>query len=104
MVTLHISYTEPVNGNDSDSPTLTREDVWNGLKLKARCPEVFIPSFDDSRVVEERGNGTVIVREAHVAADLPGSPMAGKWVREQCKLHEPVKVSSPKGSINYPPA
>lgn len=104
MITLHISYTEPVNGNDSpDSPTLTREDVWNGLKLKARCPEVFIPSFDDSRVVEERENSTVIVREAHVAADLPGSPMAGKWVREECRLHEPVKVSYSRGSINYTP-
>jgi hypothetical protein len=96
MLTLHIAYTEPVNGNNSDGPILTREDVWNGLKLKGRRPELFIPSFDDSRVIEERQNGNVIVREAHVSADLHESPMAGKWVREECRLDEPVKVSAPK--------
>ncbi|KAJ5369862.1 uncharacterized protein N7496_005954 [Penicillium cataractarum] len=101
MVTLHIAYTEPVNGNDSDGLILTREDVWNGLKLKARRPEVFIPSFDNSRVIEERENGNVIIREAHVAADLHESPMAGKWVREECRLHEPIGIyfTLPGGSI-----
>lgn len=93
MLTLHIAYTEPVNDNDSDGPILTQEDVWNGLKLKARRPEVFIPSFDNSRVIEERENGNVILREAHVVADLHESPMAGKWVREECRLHEPIGVS-----------
>ena len=97
MLTLHITYTEPVNGNNLDSPILTREDVWNGLKLKGRRPELFIPSFDNSRVIEESENGNVIVREAHVSADLHESPMAGKWVREECRLDEPVKVSAPKG-------
>jgi hypothetical protein len=86
MLTLHIAYTEPVNDKNSDSPRLTREDVWNGLKLKARRPEIFIPSFDDSRVIEEKENGKVIVREAHVAADLHESPMAGKWVTEECTV------------------
>jgi hypothetical protein len=99
MLTLHIAYTEPVNGNDSDGPILTRGDVWNGLKLKGRRPELFIPSFDDSRVIEERENGNVIVREAHVSVDLHESPMAGKWVREECRLDEPVKVSVSKRAL-----
>ncbi|KAF3386559.1 hypothetical protein F1880_001540 [Penicillium rolfsii] len=101
MLTLHIAYTEPVNRNDSEGPILTREDVWNGLKLKGRRPELFIPSFDDSRVIEERENGRVIVREAHVSADLHESPMAGKWVREECRLDQPVKsyFTLPGGSI-----
>lgn len=97
MLTLHIAYTEPVNSNNSDSPILTREDVWTGLKLKGRRPELFIPSFDDSRVIEERENGNIIVREAHVSADLHESPMAGEWVREECRLNEPVKVSVLEG-------
>jgi hypothetical protein len=97
MLTLHITYTEPVNAHNTDGPILTRDEVWNGLKLKGRRPELFIPSFDDSRVIEEMENGRVIVREAHVAADLHESPMAGKWVREECRLDEPVKVSAPKG-------
>ena len=101
MLTLHIAYTEPVNGTDRATPTLTREQVWNGLKLKARCPEAFIPSFDDSRVVEERENGCVIVREAHVSADLHESPMAGKWTREECRLHAPVKVSAPRSFVSH---
>jgi hypothetical protein len=91
MLTLNIAYTELVNSSDF-SITLTRGQVWNGLKSKARRPQDFIPSFDDSRVIEERDNGSYIVREAHVAADLDESPMAGKWIREECRLYEPVKV------------
>lgn len=95
MLTLHIAYTEPVNSStDPSIPTLTREQVWNGLKLKARCPQEFIPAFDDSRVIEEGDNGSYIVREAHVSADLRGSPMAGQWTREECRFHESVKVSA----------
>ncbi|KAJ5873054.1 uncharacterized protein N7529_005407 [Penicillium soppii] len=92
MLTLNIAYTELVNSSDSSIPTLTRGQVWSGLKAKARRPQDFIPSFDDSRVIEERDNGSYIVREAHVAADLRESPMAGKWTREECRLHEPVKT------------
>ncbi|KXG47870.1 uncharacterized protein PGRI_017400 [Penicillium griseofulvum] len=100
MLTLNIAYTELVNSSDS-SITLTRGQIWNGLKLKARRPQDFIPSFDDSRVIEERDNGSYIVREAHVAADLDESPMAGKWIREECRLYEPVKTyfTLPGGSI-----
>lgn len=96
MLTLHIAYTEPVNSSPADPsiPTVTREQVWNGLKLKARCPQAFIPSFDDSRVVEESDDRSYIVREAHVAADLRESPMAGKWTREECRFHEPAKVNN----------
>jgi hypothetical protein len=96
MLTLNIAYTELVNSSDPSIPTLTQEQVWNGLKSKARRPQDFIPSFDDSRVIEERDNGSYIVREAHVSADLSESPMAGKWTREECRLHEPVKVREPE--------
>ncbi|CAI7648064.1 unnamed protein product [Penicillium viridicatum] len=101
MLTLNIAYTELVNSSDPSTPTLTRGQVWNGLKSKVRRPQDFIPSFDDSRVIEERDNGSYIVREAHVAADLRESPMAGKWTREECRLHEPVKTyfTLPGGSI-----
>ncbi|KAJ5346918.1 uncharacterized protein N7506_000171 [Penicillium brevicompactum] len=91
MLTLNIAYTELVNSSDPLIPILSRGQVWNGLKSKARRPQNFIPSFDDSRVIEERDDGSYIVRALHVAADLSESPMAGKWTREECKLHEPVK-------------
>ncbi|GAB1208141.1 hypothetical protein APSETT445_006882 [Aspergillus pseudonomiae] len=85
MLTLNIAYTEPVNNtSDPSIPVLTQEQVWNGLKLKARHPQDFIPSLDDSRILEERDDGTYIIREAHVAANLRESPMAGKWTREEC--------------------
>ncbi|CRL31161.1 Protein of unknown function DUF1857 [Penicillium camemberti] len=80
-------------------PTLSRGKVWNGLKSKARRPQDFIPSFDDSGVIEERDNGSYIVREAHVGANLSESPMAGKWTREECRLHEPAYFTLPGGSI-----
>ncbi|KNG80591.1 hypothetical protein ANOM_011002 [Aspergillus nomiae NRRL 13137] len=93
MLTLNIAYTEPVNNtSDPSIPVLTQEQVWNGLKLKARRPQDFIPSLDDSRILEEREDGTYIIREAHVAANLRESPMAGKWTREECKLHAPVRT------------
>ncbi|KAK6832170.1 hypothetical protein RU639_002512 [Aspergillus parasiticus] len=102
MLTLNIAYTEPVNNSSDPSiPVLTQEQVWNGLKLKARHPQDFIPSLDDSRILEERDDGTYIVREAHVAANLHESPMAGKWVREECQLHAPVRTyfTLPGGSV-----
>ncbi|KAE8381749.1 hypothetical protein BDV26DRAFT_289177 [Aspergillus bertholletiae] len=93
MLTLNIAYTEPVNdSSDPSLPVLTQEQVWTGLKLKARRPQDFIPSLDDSRVLEERDDGTYIVREAHVAASLHESPNAGKWTREECQLHAPVRT------------
>jgi hypothetical protein len=94
MLNLNIAYTEPVNYSDESIPTLTRAQVWNGLKQKVRLPQRFIPSFDDSRIIEERDDGSYIVREAHVKDSLHESPMAGKWVREECQLHEPVKVKA----------
>lgn len=92
MVILNVAYSEPVNCSDPSTLTLTQEQIWKGLELKARRPQVFIPSFDDSRVLEERENGCYILREAHVASDLRESPMAGKWTREECRLHKPVMV------------
>ncbi|PIG84462.1 hypothetical protein AARAC_002308 [Aspergillus arachidicola] len=102
MLTLNIAYTEPVNNSSDPSiPVLTQEQVWNGLKLKARHPQDFIPSLDDSRILEERDDGSYIVREAHVAASLHESPMAGKWSREECQLHAPVRTyfTLPGGSV-----
>lgn len=92
MVVLNIAYTEPVNCSDPIIPNLTQEQVWKGLELKVRCPQAFIPSFDDSRVIEEHDNGSYVVREAHVASTLRESPMAGKWTREECRLYKPVMV------------
>ncbi|EAW11910.1 SRPBCC family protein [Aspergillus clavatus NRRL 1] len=90
MITLNISYTEPVNPPDPSIQKLTSKQVWNGLVLKIRRPQEFIPAIDECRVVEERDNGSYILREAHVAANLERSPMAGKYVREECRLHEPT--------------
>ncbi|KFY27353.1 hypothetical protein V493_03542 [Pseudogymnoascus sp. VKM F-4281 (FW-2241)] len=69
--------------------------------MKARRPQDFIPSFDDSRVVEERDDGSYIVREAHVASDLRESPVAGRWTREECRLYKPIMshFTLPGGSI-----
>ncbi|KAJ5126763.1 hypothetical protein N7448_007542 [Penicillium atrosanguineum] len=101
MITLNVAYTEPVNCSDPCIPTLTREQIWKGLELKARCPQDFIPSFDNSRVIEERDDGSYILREAHVASDLRESPMAGKWIREECRLYRPIMshFTLPDGSI-----
>ncbi|KFY83453.1 hypothetical protein V500_10056 [Pseudogymnoascus sp. VKM F-4518 (FW-2643)] len=87
MIVLNVAYSEPVNCSDPLTPILTQEQIWKGLEMKARRPQDFIPSFDDSRVVEERDDGSYIVREAHVASDLHESPMAGRWTREECRFH-----------------
>lgn len=96
MSTIYVAYTEPLNPPSlSDTPILTQEQAWTGLKLKVRRPQDFIPALDDCQVVEERDGGQYIVREAHVAATLQESPMAGTTVREECTLHAPVKVKKP---------
>lgn len=92
MIVLNVAYSEPVNCSDSLTPILTQEQVWKGLEMKARQPQDFIPSFDDSRVIEDRDDGSYIVREAHVASDLRESPMAGRWTREECRLYKPIMV------------
>lgn len=93
MITLSLAYTEPANGPNLSIRTLTQEQVWNGLELKVRRPQEFIPSIDDCRVIEERGHGAYVLREALVARDLQQSPMAGQYVREECTLHRPIWVS-----------
>lgn len=92
MIVLNFAYSEPVNCSDPLTPILTQEQIWKGLEMKARRPQDFIPSFNDSRVVEERDDGSYIVREAHVASDLRESPMAGRWTREECRLYKPIMV------------
>jgi hypothetical protein len=59
-------------------PKSKRRLEWS--QAKGPTSEDFIPYFDDSRVIEERENGNVIVREAYVAADLHESISYGRKV------------------------
>ena len=62
------AYTAPINP-PSAAPTLTRAQVWEGLKLKARDPARFIPGVAACEVTEERADGITRVIQFQ-----PGGP------------------------------
>ncbi|MBN3816331.1 DUF1857 family protein [Paraburkholderia sp. Se-20369] len=52
-----------INADDSTVPTLTREQLWEGLVLRAEQPQLFVIGLD-SCVVHERTD-TTLERELH---------------------------------------
>jgi len=52
---------------DSDAPVLTRDDVWDGLVMKAENALPFVPKMDKCDVVEQREN--FILRDIRFGGD-----------------------------------
>lgn len=69
--------------NDPLNPlidTLTREQLWRGLVLRAEMPKLFVPHLDECRLLERNGNvqsrslryGELIIHD-HVTYDAPNN-------------------------------
>jgi len=86
MVTITVAYTQAVNPVGA-TPVLTREQVWAGMEGKVRRAHLFVPVFEDCKVIEEHDN--VVVRETKLKP-MEGRP--GKTQRETCHLFKPAKV------------
>jgi hypothetical protein len=52
MVVITASTTTPANPPDA-KPTLTKEDLWTALVLKARDPKQFVPVIEKSEIISE---------------------------------------------------
>jgi hypothetical protein len=47
--------TRPVNPPGSE-PVLSEEQVWKGLELKARKPDLFVKAITSAEVIKDEGN------------------------------------------------
>ncbi|KAI1496806.1 hypothetical protein F5X99DRAFT_50547 [Biscogniauxia marginata] len=103
MVTINIAYTAPINPPGA-SPAVTQAQVWEGLKLKVRQAQDFVPVIETCAVLSEsesehedggtgKGKGNMrVVREVRFAS--------GRTVRETCVHYAPCRVvfEQPDGS------
>lgn len=80
----HLASTQPIN--TSSVETLTRSQVWEGLKIKARDPVNFVPSIASCEVVREDGDGLT-----RIVTFKPGTGPPGK-ITEIVTYAEGVKV------------
>jgi Domain of unknown function (DUF1857) len=65
---IELSHSVPVNDpDDPDTPVLTRDDVWDGLVMKAENALPFVPKMEKCDVVEQREN--YILRDIRFGGD-----------------------------------
>jgi len=65
---IELSHSVLVNdAADADAPVLTRDDVWDGLVMKAENALPFVPKMDKCDVVEQREN--FILRDIRFGGD-----------------------------------
>jgi hypothetical protein len=65
---IQLSRSVLVNGpDDPEAPSLTRDDVWDGLVMKAENALPFVPKMEKCDVVEQREN--FILRDINFAGD-----------------------------------
>ncbi|KAI2641044.1 hypothetical protein GGS21DRAFT_502772 [Xylaria nigripes] len=92
MVTINIAYTSPINKAGA-TPVLTQAQVWEGLKIKVRRAQDFIPAITGCEVLSEQmlPTGEVqITRQLQVA---PNETHKNKGVvKEVCVHHAPCRI------------
>jgi hypothetical protein len=65
---IELSHSVPVSDpSDPDAPVLTRDDVWEGLVMKAENALPFVPKMEKCVVVEQREN--FILRDIRFGGD-----------------------------------
>ena len=82
----HIAVTRPINPPSAPS-ILTRAQVWQGLKIKARDPIRFVPAIASCEVVEENDAGLT-----RLVSLKPGSGGPPGKVTETVVFVDGVKV------------
>ncbi|KAJ3580200.1 hypothetical protein NPX13_g361 [Xylaria arbuscula] len=91
MVTFNVAYTAPVNRAGA-TPTLTQAQVWEGLKLKVKRAQDFVPVITGCEVLSEETlpTGELQVTREAIFAPVNGNP--GRTVKEVCVHYEPCRV------------
>lgn len=84
---IQVAHTSPLNAPGA-TPKLTRSQVWEGLKLKAREPMSFVPMIQSCEVLKE--SATELTRKV-IFKDIPGPQPKGE-VTEVVKFVEGVRV------------
>ena len=85
MVTFNVAYTAPINKAGA-TLTLTQAQVWEGLKLKVKRAQDFVPVITGCDVLSEETLPTgelQVTREAHFA---PVNGNAARTVKEVCGM------------------
>ncbi|KAI1431839.1 hypothetical protein GGR50DRAFT_37224 [Xylaria sp. CBS 124048] len=92
MVTINIAYTSPINKGNA-TPALTRAQVWEGLKLKVRQPQDFIPAISACEVIAEEALSTGELQITRQLKFVPGRAHKDRGViQEICVHHAPCRV------------
>ncbi|KAI0877215.1 hypothetical protein GGS24DRAFT_161349 [Hypoxylon argillaceum] len=93
MVTFNIAYTAPINGAGATS-TLTQTQVWDGLKMKVRRAQDFVPAITECQVLSEEtlpsGELQITRRVQFVSSSAHSS--SGGWVKEVCVHYAPCRI------------
>ncbi|KAI0433811.1 hypothetical protein F5Y09DRAFT_30139 [Xylaria sp. FL1042] len=91
MVTFNVAYTAPINKAGA-TPTLTQSQVWQGLELKVKRAQDFVPVIAGCQVLSEEtlpSGDLQITREVQFAPNASG---LAKTVKEVCVHYAPCRV------------
>jgi hypothetical protein len=64
MVIIYAAGTAPVNPAAAPGPALSVAQVWKGLELKVRKPQLFLSVVDRCTVIQDTGD--TVLREVHL--------------------------------------
>ncbi|KAI1279378.1 hypothetical protein F5Y07DRAFT_41505 [Xylaria sp. FL0933] len=91
MVTFNVAYTAPINKAGA-TPKLTQSQVWQGLELKVKRAQDFVPVITDCKVLSEEtlpSGDLQVTREVQFAPNATG---LAKTVKEVCVHYAPCRV------------
>lgn len=91
VVSLNNAYTAPIN-RPGESPVLTLDQVWQGLRRKVRHAEEFVPIIVDCKVLSEERSSTgeeIVTRTVEFSKEVP---RGGVPVKEVCHHYAPCRV------------
>ncbi|TGJ84374.1 hypothetical protein E0Z10_g4390 [Xylaria hypoxylon] len=91
MVTHNVAYTSPINKAGA-TPILTQAQVWEGLKLKVRRAQDFVPAITACEVLSEETLPTGELQTTRLVELVPAGGSA-KSVKEVCMEYAPCRVT-----------
>lgn len=94
MVIINFGYTAPIN-RPGDSPRLSLTQVWEGLRLKTRYPEQFVPIIVGCEILDQKSAATgdeVITRMVNFAPAAGFETGEGVRVKEVCYHYAPCRA------------
>ncbi|PMD52478.1 DUF1857-domain-containing protein [Hyaloscypha bicolor E] len=88
MTIIYAAATAPVN-SPGVSPVITMKQLWAGLELKVRYPQLFLAVIDTCDVLED--DGETVLREVKFK-DVGMAPVIGPKVQEKITSIAPISV------------